>query len=79
MTTSIVAWKGHQAGEIMLCKSCDASNAFGRGRKLDLELGVRQRLEEDEDVEDAGVSFVADLPLQRRLALTVIAPASDGE
>eukprot|EP00959_Pyramimonas_sp_CCMP1952_P043548 910646-Pyramimonas_sp.AAC.1 len=30
-------------------------------------------------MEDADVSFVAGLPLQRRLALPVIVPASDGE
>eukprot|EP00959_Pyramimonas_sp_CCMP1952_P118476 2477141-Pyramimonas_sp.AAC.1 len=76
MTTRIVAQKGHRAGKIMLRKSCDATSAFGCGRKLDLELGVRQRLEVDKGVEDADVSFVADVPHKRRLALAVIVPGT---
>eukprot|EP00959_Pyramimonas_sp_CCMP1952_P364702 7637413-Pyramimonas_sp.AAC.1 len=59
MATRIVAWKGHHSGQYMLHKSCDATNAFGRGRKEDLERSVRNRLEEEEEeIKDEDLNYV---------------------
>eukprot|EP00959_Pyramimonas_sp_CCMP1952_P061843 1292322-Pyramimonas_sp.AAC.1 len=63
----------------MLHKSYDATNAFGRGRKGDLERSVRDRLEEDEEIKDQDLNYVTAVSRQRRMALTVVIPAADGE
>ncbi|CAK0905019.1 unnamed protein product [Prorocentrum cordatum] len=79
MATRIVAWKGHHSGQHMLHKSYDATNAFGCGRKEDLERSVRARLEEDEEIKDQDLNYVTAISRQRRMALTVVIPAADGE
>ena len=60
-------------------KGYDAANAFGSGRKVQLEEGVRARLEEAEDVHADDVSFVAEAPAIRRCEPTVIAQGADAE
>ncbi|CAK0853967.1 unnamed protein product [Prorocentrum cordatum] len=79
MATRIAAWKGHHSGQHMLHKSYDATNAFGRGRKEDLERSVRARLEEDEEIKDQDLNYVTAISRQRRTALAVVIPAADGE
>ncbi|CAK0882744.1 unnamed protein product [Prorocentrum cordatum] len=72
--------QGHQAGQSMLHKSFDATNAFGCGDKDQIEHGARLRLETAaEEVEEDDVDYVATISRPRRQSLTVVISGSDHE